>query len=195
MRTSNLYSLRTPGFLIIVIIGLVLTACGNSNESGAEATPATGLGTTVTSGPGPTVAGGESDAPQATDTTSVSAAGGFSGDLTIAGQSINLISGCVDTFDPTGTGTVMAQFRGDDGSSFDVVITDDGGPTVGIVQEGRIWSNVIDSEFTVEFDPDAGTLLGRGLVKEARTTANPEADETPVAVEVSAAWDPADPCP
>ena len=193
MRTLNLYSLRAPGFLIIVVIGLVLAACGNSSESGA--TSATGLGTTSISGPGPTVVGGESDAPQATDTTSVSAAGGFSGDLTIAGQSINLISGCVDTFDPTGTGTVMAQFRGDDGSSFDVVITDDGGPTVSIVQEGRIWSNVIDSEFTVEFDPDAGTLLGRGLVKEARTTANPEADETPVAVEVSAAWDPADPCP
>ncbi|MEE9206584.1 MAG: hypothetical protein V3U50_06345, partial [Acidimicrobiia bacterium] len=194
MRTSNQYSSRTPGFLIVVIVGLLLTACGDSDETGAEATPATGLETTSTSGPGSTIAKGEGDAPQATDTTSVSAAGGFSGDLTIAGQSINLISGCVDTFDPTGTGTVMAQFQGEDGTTIDVVVTD-GGSTVGVVQEGRIWSNVSDSEFTVEFDNDAGTLSGRGLVTEARTTANPEADETPVAAEVSAAWDPANPCP
>ncbi len=179
----NFPARRPLPILFIALVAFALAACGDSTE-GNDAT---------TLAPTTEVGGDDGDTEPVTPPTE-GASGGFAGDLSLAGQSMSLVSGCVDTFDPAGTGTITAQFIADDGTSVDVVVVADGQPTIGIVQEGRIWSNSTDAPFTVDLDADAGSATGRGSLVENRTTANPDADDTPVAVEFSATWDPANPC-
>lgn len=169
--------------LVVASVAFALPACGDSTESDDTATLPPTTEPQVEQGDATTVTSPSAGEPQR-----------LSGDLTFAGQAVSLVSGCIDTFDTSGTGTVTGHMLAPDGTRLEFVFIPNGEPTVTILQEERIWSN-LGTAVTVEVNAEAGSLTGRGSLVEGRTTSNPDPDDAAVAVEFSAAWDPANPCP